>query len=55
MGTEEALTPLRYCDVRGRIAFAEKGMPGTQRPGLYPWFEVPGQAKRDILAGPPPM
>jgi bis(5'-nucleosyl)-tetraphosphatase (symmetrical) len=34
--------------VRGRIAFADKGMPGTQRPGLYPWFEVPGQVKRDI-------
>ena len=41
-------TRLRYCDVRGRIAFGEKGMPGTQRPGLYPWFEVPGQAKRDL-------
>ena len=41
-------TRLRYCDVRGRIAFAEKGTPGTQRPGLYPWFEVPGQAKRDL-------
>jgi len=42
------LTRMRYCDVRGRIAFSEKGMPGTQRPGLYPWFEVPGQAKRDL-------
>ncbi len=41
-------TRLRYCDVRGRIAFNEKGIPGTQRPGLYPWFEVPGQAKRDL-------
>lgn len=41
-------TRMRYCDVRGRIAFADKGMPGTQRPGLYPWFEVPGQVKRDI-------
>jgi bis(5'-nucleosyl)-tetraphosphatase (symmetrical) len=41
-------TRLRYCDVRGRIAFNEKGVPGTQRPGLYPWFEVPGQARRDL-------
>lgn len=42
------LTRMRYCDVRGRIAFSEKGMPGTQKPGLYPWFEVPGQSRRDL-------
>jgi len=41
-------TRMRYCDVRGRIAFADKGAPGTQRPGLYPWFEVPGQVKREL-------
>jgi len=41
-------TRMRYCDVRGRIAFGEKGAPGTQRPGLYPWYEVPGQSKRDV-------
>ena len=41
-------TRMRYCDVRGRIAFSEKGMPGTQRPGVYPWFEVPGQSRRDL-------
>ena len=41
-------TRMRYCDVRGRIAFSDKGAPGTQRPGLYPWYEVPGQAPRDI-------
>ena len=41
-------TRLRYCDVRGRIAYSEKGPPGTQKPGLYPWFEVPGQKPRDI-------
>jgi bis(5'-nucleosyl)-tetraphosphatase (symmetrical) len=41
-------TRMRYCDVRGRISFADKGAPGTQRPGLYPWYEVPGQVKRDI-------
>ena len=41
-------TRMRYCDVRGRIAYQEKGTPGTQRPGLYPWFEVPGQKPRDI-------
>jgi bis(5'-nucleosyl)-tetraphosphatase (symmetrical) len=42
------LTRMRYCDVRGRIAFGEKGVPGTQRPGLYPWFAVPGQVERGI-------
>jgi bis(5'-nucleosyl)-tetraphosphatase (symmetrical) len=41
-------TRLRYCDVRGRIAYNEKGPPGTQKAGLYPWFEVPGQKARDI-------
>jgi bis(5'-nucleosyl)-tetraphosphatase (symmetrical) len=41
-------TRMRYCDVRGRIGFNDKGAPGTQRPGLYPWYEVPGQLKRDI-------
>lgn len=43
-----ALTRMRYCDQRGRIAFAEKGTPGTQRPGLYPWFAVPGHKPRDV-------
>lgn len=42
------MTRLRFCDVRGRIAFDEKGPPGTQTPGLYPWFEVPGQVTRDL-------
>jgi bis(5'-nucleosyl)-tetraphosphatase (symmetrical) len=41
-------TRLRYCDVRGRIDYREKGRPGSQKPGLYPWFEVPGHAARDI-------
>src|SRR5690606_662455 len=42
------MTRLRYCAPNGRIAFAEKGAPGTQKIGLYPWFEVPGQARRDL-------
>ncbi|HRQ63244.1 MAG TPA: symmetrical bis(5'-nucleosyl)-tetraphosphatase [Xanthomonadaceae bacterium] len=41
-------TRLRYCDTKGRIAFGEKGAPGTQQPGLYPWYEVPGQVKRKL-------
>jgi bis(5'-nucleosyl)-tetraphosphatase (symmetrical) len=46
--TINVLTRMRYCDVRGRIAYGEKGAPGTQKPGLYPWFEVPGMSRRDI-------
>src|SRR5690606_28925301 len=41
-------TRMRYCSPRGRIAFQEKGTPGTQQPGLYPWYEVPGRAERDL-------
>ena len=41
-------TRLRYCSPSGRIAFEEKGRPGTQKPGLYPWFEVPGHAPREL-------
>ena len=41
-------TRMRYCSPRGRIAFDQKGEPGTQQPGLYPWFSVPGRAERDL-------
>ncbi len=41
-------TRMRYCTPRGRIAFDEKGTPGTQQPGLYPWYEAPGRAERDL-------
>lgn len=46
--TINVLTRMRYCDVRGRIAYNEKGAPGSQKPGLYPWFEVPGKNARDL-------
>ena len=41
-------TRMRYCSPRGRIAFEHKGAPGTQSPGIYPWFSVPGHAERDL-------
>ena len=41
-------TRLRYCSPKGRIAFEEKGPPGTQQAGLYPWYAVPGRAERDL-------
>jgi bis(5'-nucleosyl)-tetraphosphatase (symmetrical) len=42
------LTRMRYCNARGKIDFDEKGPPGTQKRGLYPWFEVPGQVAREL-------
>jgi bis(5'-nucleosyl)-tetraphosphatase (symmetrical) len=41
-------TRLRYCTPSGRIAFDQKGAPGTQKPGLYPWFSVPGRSEREL-------
>lgn len=40
------LTRIRFCDIKGNIAFEEKGPPGTQTPGFYPWFVVPGMVRR---------
>ena len=42
------MTRMRYCTPRGRIAFEDKGSPGTQPMGLYPWYEAPGRAERDL-------
>jgi bis(5'-nucleosyl)-tetraphosphatase (symmetrical) len=41
-------TRMRYCTAQGGIAYECKGMPGTQNAGLYPWFEVPGRAEREL-------
>lgn len=41
-------TRMRYCTPAGRIGFEEKGRPGSQKPGLYPWFSVPGHAPREL-------
>jgi bis(5'-nucleosyl)-tetraphosphatase (symmetrical) len=41
-----AFTRMRFCDVKSQIAFEAKGQPGTQEPGYYPWFEVPGHKPR---------
>ncbi|WEN16160.1 symmetrical bis(5'-nucleosyl)-tetraphosphatase [Rhodanobacter sp. AS-Z3] len=51
--TINTTTRMRYCDVNGRIDFDAKGVPGTQKPGLYPWFSVPGMRRRDtrIVSG----
>lgn len=41
-------TRMRFCSPKGTIAFDAKGRPGTQKPGLYPWFDVPGHAQREL-------
>jgi len=41
-------TRMRFCSPKGTIDFEQKGRPGTQKPGLYPWFEVPGHARRQL-------
>ncbi|KAF1711146.1 bis(5'-nucleosyl)-tetraphosphatase [Pseudoxanthomonas kalamensis DSM 18571] len=46
--TINVLTRMRYCTPRGRISIEDKGAPGTQPAGLYPWYEVPGRAQRDL-------
>lgn len=41
--TINVLTRMRYVTPRGKLDFQEKGAPGTQKPGLYTWFAVPGR------------
>lgn len=45
--TINVLTRMRYCDTHGRIDFDTSGTPGTQHPGLYPWYAVPGMRQRE--------
>ena len=42
------LTRMRFCTPRGRIVTEEKGVPGSQAHGIYPWYEVPGRIQRNI-------
>jgi bis(5'-nucleosyl)-tetraphosphatase (symmetrical) len=41
-------TRMRFCSPKGTLDFDEKGRPGSQKAGLYPWFEVPGHAEREL-------
>jgi len=40
------LTRMRYCGPDGTLDFGEHGAPGSQNPGLVPWFKLPGRASR---------
>lgn len=43
-----AFTRLRFCTVDGRMDLRPKGAPGSQPPGLLPWFQVPGRKSRAL-------
>lgn len=36
-----ALTRMRFCDPTGKLVLDLKGAPGSQPPGLIPWFQIP--------------
>ena len=40
-------TRLRYCNDIGIMNFNDKGEPGTQAPGMKPWFEIDSRKSRD--------
>ncbi len=42
------LTRIRYCRSDGRLDFTANGPPGSQAPGLVPWFELPDRATRAV-------
>ncbi|MYB88515.1 MAG: symmetrical bis(5'-nucleosyl)-tetraphosphatase [Proteobacteria bacterium] len=42
-----SFTRLRYCDPQGVMSLAEKGPPGTQGPGVQPWYEVNSRKSKD--------
>ena len=43
-----AFTRLRYCTPEGCMDLEQKGAPGSQPPGLLPWFEAPHRRSRDL-------
>ncbi len=43
-----AYTRLRYCDSEGNMDLRPKGPPGSQPPGLLPWFQIPGRRSSEL-------
>jgi bis(5'-nucleosyl)-tetraphosphatase (symmetrical) len=41
-------TRMRYCDINGRLDFANTGPLGSQPKSLLPWFEVPKRKNADM-------
>ena len=46
--TVNALTRMRFCTADGALSFSDKGAPGSQGPGLWPWFAVPRRRNADL-------
>ncbi|MEZ5564626.1 MAG: symmetrical bis(5'-nucleosyl)-tetraphosphatase [Gammaproteobacteria bacterium] len=42
------LTRVRYCRADGTLNLEETGPPGSQPPGLHPWFELPGRKSAGV-------
>lgn len=42
-----AFTRMRYCDEQGHLSLHDKGPPGTQIKGVYPWFDLDDRATAD--------
>ena len=40
-------TRMRFCTAQGEMDFHHKGAPGSQPPGLFPWFDVPERRSAD--------
>ena len=43
-----ALTRMRFCTADGTLSMTEKGPPGSQKAGLWPWFAVPNRRHADL-------
>ncbi|OOZ16564.1 bis(5'-nucleosyl)-tetraphosphatase (symmetrical) [Solemya velum gill symbiont] len=41
-------TRLRFCTQDGHLALDEKGVPGSQKKGVLPWYLVPGRQSENI-------
>jgi len=46
--TVNALTRMRFCAEDGTLSLSGKGPPGSQGPGLLPWFAVPDRRSADL-------
>lgn len=42
------LTRMRFCSDEGVLCLDQNGPPGSQPPGLRPWFTVPGRRNADL-------
>jgi len=48
-----SLTRIRFCRLDGKLEFKQKGKPGSQKKGYFPWFEHPYRRSRgtEIIFG----